>query len=107
MTALDFASEPSFECADDDAGDVAFIMTTRSIGIRDAVEEYMAYGLFPLLASFGLGEIEDGEMPVSKINWPMTEFPIARLSDETNDHFHASVELAAENIVGERCSRGA
>jgi hypothetical protein len=48
MTALDFAMEPPFECGDDDAGDVAFVKATRSIGGRDAIEEYMACGLFPL-----------------------------------------------------------
>jgi hypothetical protein len=32
MTALDFVTEPSFECADDDVDDVAFIKATSSIG---------------------------------------------------------------------------
>jgi hypothetical protein len=38
MYALDFATDPSFECADNDAGDVAFLSATHSIGSRDAVE---------------------------------------------------------------------
>jgi hypothetical protein len=32
MTTLDFAMEPLFECANDDAGDVAFVKATHSIG---------------------------------------------------------------------------
>jgi hypothetical protein len=76
MNALDCATESSFECTDDDASDVAFVKGTRSIGRWDAVEEYMACGLFPLSSSFGLGKIDDGETPVSKINLPMLKFPV-------------------------------
>jgi hypothetical protein len=32
MTALEFATDPPFECPDDDAGDLAFNKATRSIG---------------------------------------------------------------------------
>jgi hypothetical protein len=87
MCALDFVTEPSFDCGEDDAGDVAFVSATRSIGGWDIVEEYMAYGLFPLSASFGSGEIEDRETSVSKITFSLTEFPIPRLPKEINDHF--------------------
>jgi hypothetical protein len=58
---LDFKTEPSFECGNNDASYAAIVSATRSIGGWDAVEEYMACGLFPLSASFGLREIEDGE----------------------------------------------
>jgi hypothetical protein len=64
------------------------------------VEEYTTSGLFPLSASFRLGEVADGEMFVSKLSAPMLNFPIARLLEETNDRFHARVELAATNVVG-------
>jgi hypothetical protein len=100
MAKLDFMTELSFECANHDAGDVTFIKATCSIGGWDAVEEYMAWGLFPLVASFGLGEIADGETLVSKILLPLLEFPVARLADETDDRFHARVELAAQNVMG-------
>jgi hypothetical protein len=46
----------------------------------------MACGLFPLSANFSLGEAEDREMAVSKINLPMSDFPVASLLDETNEH---------------------
>jgi hypothetical protein len=32
MIGLDFVMEPPFECPEDDAGDVAFVKATRSIG---------------------------------------------------------------------------
>jgi hypothetical protein len=79
--------EPPFECPDDEIGDPAFVKATRTIGGRDDVEEYMACGLFPLLASFGFGEVADGEMPVSKLSTPMPDFWVARLLEETNDGF--------------------
>jgi hypothetical protein len=56
--------------------------------------------LYPLLANFGLGEVVDRETPVSKLCLPLPEFPIARLPDEMNGHFHVRVELVAENIMG-------
>jgi hypothetical protein len=38
MTGLDFATEPPFECPTGDAGDVAFVKATHSIGGRDACQ---------------------------------------------------------------------
>jgi hypothetical protein len=105
MAALDFAMEPSFECSDDDATDVAFVKATHSIGGQDTVEEYMACRLFPLLASFSLGEVSDGAAPDSRLSLPLLEFPVAKVMDETDDRFHMRVELAAENIMG-RYDRG-
>jgi hypothetical protein len=78
-------TEPPFECPDDEIGDAAFIKATRIIGGRDAMEEYMACGLFPLSASFSLGEVADREMLVSKLSLHMPDFQVARLLEETND----------------------
>jgi hypothetical protein len=100
MCVLDFVTEPSFECINNDDGGATFFCATRSIGGWDAVEEYMACGLFPLSDSFGLGEVEDGEMPVSKTTLPLLEFPFAGFPEETDDRFRARVELAVENVVG-------
>jgi hypothetical protein len=67
----------------------------------------MACGLYPLLASFGLGEVVDRETPVSKLCLLLPKFPIVRLPDETNDHFCARVELAMENVIRGLRPRGA
>jgi hypothetical protein len=61
MTGLDFVTDPPLECPDDVVGGTAFIKAMRTIGGRDAIEEYMACGLFPLSASFNLGEVVNGE----------------------------------------------
>jgi hypothetical protein len=79
MATLDFLTEPSFECADDDFRD---LVSARAIGLisgRDAVEEYLACGMFPLSASFGFIGITDGETPISKVALPLPEFPLAKL----------------------------
>jgi hypothetical protein len=65
------------------------------------MEEFLVYGLFPLSLSFGLGEVADGEMPVSKLSAPMPDFPVARLLKETNDQFRVRVELATASVVGQ------
>jgi hypothetical protein len=54
MSTLDFVTDPSFECADDDdIRDVTFVSATHSISRRDGVEEYLACGFFPLSTGFG------------------------------------------------------
>jgi hypothetical protein len=60
----------------------------------------MACGLFPLSTSFNLGEIAEGETPVSKLSIPLLEFLVARCPEKMNDGFRARVELAATNVVG-------
>jgi hypothetical protein len=67
MSALDFSTDPSFECADDDTGDLTFVHSTSLIGGQDIVEEYLTCILFPLSARMGFREITDGETPVSKV----------------------------------------
>jgi hypothetical protein len=100
MCALDYLTEPSVSCPDTNAGDAAFVRATRMIGGCDAVEEYLAYGMYPLSAHFGLQEITDDETPVSKLTVPLPEFHEAKAEEESDAQFLAKVELEAENILG-------
>jgi hypothetical protein len=101
MTSLDFMMEDSFECSDENSGDIIFVRAMGLIGGREAVEEYLAFGMFPLSANFDFIGIVDGETPVSKIVVPLPEFPLARLEGESNDHFFLErVELEAQIVVG-------
>jgi hypothetical protein len=100
MAHLDFSMKPSFECADDDSGDVAFVHAMGLIGGRDAVEEYLAYRMFPLLAGFSFTGTAEGEMPVLKVILPLPEFLVTKFKGESYDHFLARVELGVENVVG-------
>jgi hypothetical protein len=79
---------------------VVFVKATCTIGGWNVVDEYMSCTLFPLSANFNLGEIAKGETLVSKLSVPLSEFPVARHPEETNDGFRARVELAVVNVVG-------
>jgi hypothetical protein len=94
MIPLDFLTEPSFECVDDDSSNVGFIHAADLIDGRDTIEEYLVYGMFRLLANFGFAEIAYGETPVSKMVLPLPRFPLARLQGESNDLFWQGWNLA-------------
>jgi hypothetical protein len=83
MVPLDFSTDPSFECTDNDSGDLAFIRATSLNGVRDAVQEYLACGMFPLSANFSFAEIVDGETPVSKVTLPLPEVLLIKLQGES------------------------
>jgi hypothetical protein len=100
MSKLESKMEPSYQCPDDEAGDVAFIKATHVIGGRNVVEEFMACELLPLSASFNLGEISEGETPVSRLIVCLPNFPVARHPDEMIDGFRARVQIAVVNVVG-------
>jgi hypothetical protein len=64
MTPLDFMTETSFECTDNDSGDAAFVCVVRLIRGQDTVEEYLACVMFPLSANFSFAEIVDRDPSV-------------------------------------------
>jgi hypothetical protein len=45
MSGLRFSTEPHFDCPDDNLSDHAFIWASKSIGGRDAGEEFVACGV--------------------------------------------------------------
>jgi hypothetical protein len=71
MTDLNFITDPPFYRLDEVVNDAAFVKATCTIGGQDAMEEYMTCGLLLLSVSFGLGEVANGEMSVSKLPVPM------------------------------------
>jgi hypothetical protein len=101
MAELSFVSDPLFDYPDGNASNATFVKATHTVGGRDAMEEYVACGLFPLSASFKLGEVVDEETPTSKLSAALMDFPIVRLSGEINDCFWARVELANMDVVGQ------
>jgi hypothetical protein len=48
------------ECLDSDADDAAFVRATTTIGDHDAVEESLAYGMYPLTSSFSFRDVTVG-----------------------------------------------
>jgi hypothetical protein len=55
--------------------------------------------MFPLPTEFSFAEITEEETPILKVTLLLLEFPLAKLSGESNDHFLARVELDAENVL--------
>jgi hypothetical protein len=41
MSGLRYCTEPLFDCPDDDLSDDAFVWTSKFIGARDVVEEFV------------------------------------------------------------------
>jgi hypothetical protein len=101
MCRLEFRTEPPFDCADDDSRDVAFVQTTKFIGGRDAVEEFIACGMYPLVADAGFDRVATRTTPASKLKVPLPKFLAVRKDDNEDDvQFLVRVELEAEGIVG-------
>lgn len=73
-SALEFLMELPVDCPDTDTWDVAFVKASSAIGNCDAVEEYLACGLYPLSASFSLREVADGITRVLKLRVPLPKF---------------------------------
>jgi hypothetical protein len=101
MCSLEFQMEPPFDYADDDSGDVAFVQATKFIGGHDAVEEFIACGMYPLVVSADFDRVAMRTTLVSKLKVPLPKFTAVRKDDDEDDvQFLARVELEAEGIVG-------
>jgi hypothetical protein len=60
MSALDYTVEPEVDYPDSDANVTAFVWATATIGGRDAVEEFLACGMYPLASSFSFLDVAVG-----------------------------------------------
>jgi hypothetical protein len=100
ICGLDFLTEPPFDYADDDSGDVAFIKATKFIRGRDTVEEYLACGMYPLSVSVSFDGVANGVTPVSRLKLPLPKFEVVRKDDKDDIQFLDRVELDAEGVVG-------
>jgi hypothetical protein len=104
MCSLDFRTEPPFDCADDDLRDAVFVRATKFIRSRDAVEEFLACGTYPLATGTGFDKVATFVTPVSKLKGCLPKFEAICKDDEDDIQFLARVELEAEDIVGS-CTR--
>jgi hypothetical protein len=100
MCGLDFWTEPPFDCANDDSGDVAFIRATKFIGGRDAVEEFLACSVYLLAAGVGFNRVMVGVTLVSKLKLPLLKLVAVRKDDENDVQFLVRIELDAEGAMG-------
>jgi hypothetical protein len=66
----------------------------------DAIEEFLACGIYPPAADFSFGEVAEALIAVSKVMAPLLDFRIVRVDGGDHAQFLAKVELEAERIVG-------
>jgi hypothetical protein len=66
MTPLVYQMDVSSSCSPEDADFAAFVEATSLIGNHNAMEEFLASGLWPLGQQFGF-DVETKESPLSKV----------------------------------------
>jgi hypothetical protein len=82
MVLLNYSTKVTFECDPGDANGAAFTDAALIIGGRDAVEEFLAYGLWPLSKKFGF-KVEAKETPLLKVVVPMPQVtPVIRAQEQ-------------------------
>jgi hypothetical protein len=95
-----FSMEPPFDCPKDNLSDSAFVWASKFIEGRDAIEEFVAYGVWPLVASVSFDQVSVDAIAVSKLKVPLPKFVAAHRDGEDEADFLARVELEAKVIVG-------
>jgi hypothetical protein len=99
MALLDYLNGTPFECSPEDANVVAFIEATSIIGGRDAVEEFLAYGIWSLSDSCSF-KVETKETPLSRVVVPMPNVTPAIGAKETESAFETWIVNATNLMVG-------
>jgi hypothetical protein len=100
MSALKFHMKPSFNCPDDDLSDRAFVWASKYIDGRDAMEEFVPCGVWPLVAGVNFERVKVRETSVLKLKAPLPKFPLRREDDEDDTEFLVRVEQEARVIMG-------
>jgi hypothetical protein len=91
--------QPPFDCPDDESRGAAFIRDVSFIRGRDAVEEYLACGMYPVSTSVDFRVVTNGVTLVSRLKLPLLKFHAVRKVDEDDVQFLVRVELEAESVV--------
>jgi hypothetical protein len=100
MTPLVYEMDVPSSCCLEEAYFVAFIEATSLIGDRDAVEEFLTSGLWPLGQQFGF-EVETKESPLSKVIVPMPQIMTTIEQWESEAKFVERIENATNELVGQ------
>jgi len=100
MNNLKFVANPPHGCAEDDRNDAVFVTATKTIGGRDAVEEYLTCDVQPLSQGWELGEAPLALTLKSKVEVPLPKFKPRGLSKKSNAVFVRLITVLAEKILG-------
>jgi hypothetical protein len=99
MTPLDYLSDVPFECSPGDANVAAFTEAASLIGGRDAVEEFLACGIWPLNEKCDF-DVERKETPLSKVVVPMSKITPVIGTKESEAAFETWIVHVANLLVG-------
>jgi hypothetical protein len=99
MTCLTHETNVPSSCGPEDADFKAFVEAISLIGGRNAVEEFLASGLWHLGRHFGF-LVETKESLLSKVTLPMPQIDTAIRDQEFGERFAACIEKAANELVG-------
>jgi hypothetical protein len=100
MNALDYTMELEVDCPDNDVNDVAFVRVIAIIGGHNAVEEFLACGMYPLSSGFGFRDVAVGMTVVLRVETSLSIFPVEAIHVEEADRFLAMVKMDTERILG-------
>jgi hypothetical protein len=82
MSELDYSVEPDVECLDNDPNDAAYVQATATIKGCNAVEEYVACKMYPLVTSISFENMAIDTMPMSKVKTPLPLFVVENAAAE-------------------------
>jgi hypothetical protein len=99
MIPLDYSMEVTFECGPRDANVATFTEAASIIGGHNAVEEFLACGMWPLSKKFGF-KVETKETPLSKVVVSMPQVTHIIGVQEQGTAFEARIMNAASLLVG-------
>jgi hypothetical protein len=100
MSTLHYTVESEVECSDNDVNNAFFVRVTTTIGGRNAIEEFLACGMYPLASGISFRDIALGMTTMSKVETSLLLFPVDAISAEGDGHFLAKVETDAKRILG-------
>jgi hypothetical protein len=85
---------------DNDPNDATFVQATCTIRGHNAIEEYVACKMYPLVAGFGFESTPLGMTPVSKVETPLSLFAVGTIAAEHVDRVLVEIDTEAERVMG-------
>jgi hypothetical protein len=98
MIGLNYFTEAP-PCGSEDANFAAFIEATSIVGGHDAMEEFLASGMWPLSKKFGF-KVEMKESPLLMVVVPMPQIDVAIGTEESRAKFEACIMNAVNLLAG-------
>jgi hypothetical protein len=99
LSALNFYTKPISSDTAQDLNDDAFIWASQNIRGRDAVEEFLSYGVWLLCAGVDFEHVKVDFTLILQLKISLPNFPLCRKGEEDDVRFLARVKQEARYIV--------